>query len=359
MKQTFTKFVFSFLLVISLTVTTHCSNNGITNDNTKGIQRSEIILIADQFARVHWYMSEENIHAGGCATNNNFTSDYPVGPRIGVGYKWSGWEDVEVFLQKIYDGYGTGTGGYVTYERMEISPDCFTGVSCTGLVSKTWRLEKKYTLNYGPTVDAPQFSELTTEISYDELKKGDALINAEHIMLYAYTNRDGVIMVFDSAIRGVSFRSIPWSYLNSKNTIPIKFNYVTENDNEQGTIANPFMIDFTDGQFTHAGNTRNVVSMEFDTYSITPENNETGPECIYQLNINSNVSLNISIIDIKDEGIDNNIYLLTSLDAENYTTNNCIAWGDNNINIQLSEGTYFIVVDSGNNLPGEYVLTIE
>ena len=337
-------------------------NNNPLQNNIGGIggdvTRDEVILLADQFARIHWQMTDENTHAGGCSVRNDFTSQYPVGPRIGMGYKWSGWENIDDFLLRIKEGYGTGTGGYVNYSALGVSPDCFTGVSCTGFVSEVWQLEKKYTLNYGDAVDAPQFREISSQISYNDLKKGDALINSEHIMLYAYTNRSGEIMIFDSSVEGVSFHPVSWSYLNPRNTIPIRYNRIEEVENEQGTTTNPFVINYSGAQFVHEGNTRNVVSMIFDTYSLVPGKGQPGPECIYQLNISSSSSISINVTDIKNENIDNNVFLLTSLDTENYTTIDCIAWGDNSINIELNAGTYYVVVDSGNDLPGEYTLTV-
>lgn len=349
------------LIALLIMGCTSQSNNPIEDNIDEvgsNLTRDKVILLADQFARIHWQMTDENIHASGCAGSNNFTSQYPVGPRIGMGYKWSGWENIDDFMQKIEEGYGTGTGGYVDYSVLGVPLDCFTGVSCTGFVSKVWQLEKKYTLNYGDAVNAPQFQQISSQISYSDLKKGDALINSEHIMLYAYTNRNGTIMIFDSSGEGVLFHPVSWSYLNPRNTIPIRYNRIEEVENEQGTVTNPFVINYSSTQFVHKGNTRNVVSLTFDTYSLIPEKSQLGPECIYQLNINSSSSISINVTDLKHENIDNNIFLLTSLDTENYTTTDCIAWGDHNIDIELNSGTYYVVVDSENDLPGEYILTV-
>ena len=358
MKSLILLYVTFILIHLGCTAPNESSANNQPLITNNSITRSEIILLADTFARVRWTMSQDNVNAGGCASNNNFISQYPVGQRMGMGYKWNGWEDVDDFLDKIASGYGTGTGGYVNYENMGIPNECFTGVSCTGLVSKVWKLETKHTLNYGDAVTTPQFRDRSSEITYEQLQKGDALINSEHIMLYAYTNRDGVIMIFDSSGEGVSFRPVAWSYLNPRNTMPIRYNLVRDDEIVQGTSSNPILINSSDLPFTHDGNTRNVVSMEYDHYSIIPARNEQGPECIYQLNITSSVSIDVSINDLSNEGIDNSIFILTSLSAENFETSNCIAWGDTEINIELNAGTYFIIVDSGNDTPGEYSLSI-
>lgn len=63
------------------------------------VTRSEVILTADKFVRVRWEMKEVN--QTGTTCDGNFKSDYPAGPRIGMGYMWNGWDDTDDFLKKL------------------------------------------------------------------------------------------------------------------------------------------------------------------------------------------------------------------------------------------------------------------
>ncbi|MCP4146483.1 MAG: hypothetical protein GY757_01920, partial [bacterium] len=77
------------------------------NVDGPAVTRSQAVLTADKYARVHWTLKEQNRVACG----GNFVSRYSVGKRIGMAYKWSGWDDIETFLRKVKEGHGAGTGG--------------------------------------------------------------------------------------------------------------------------------------------------------------------------------------------------------------------------------------------------------
>jgi len=200
----------------------------INNVENKGfvdgppVTRSEVILTGDKYARLHWTMTEQNRTGVNC--EGYFTSFYPVGGRIGMGYKWGGWDNIENFIQKIKQGYGTGTGGYVNYQAYSF--ECVVGISCTGFVSRAWRLDYKYTLNYANRPDIERkFSRITKPVAgidfrnhkTENLKKGDVFINEGHIILFVYENRDGYPMIMDSSFEGVRFRHLSWSYLAENN----------------------------------------------------------------------------------------------------------------------------------------------
>ena len=137
-----------------------------------------------------------------------------------MGYKWGGWDTVEDFVDKIEQGYGTGTGGGGNYYRT-FSINEVTGISCTGLVSKAWHLEKKYTLNYSSPTIPRKFQEISHYIenidiknhNIKSLKKGDAFINVHHVILFVYESKDGKLKVIDSSAPGVRFRTIDVAYL--------------------------------------------------------------------------------------------------------------------------------------------------
>lgn len=328
------------------------------------VTRAEAVLTADRFARIRWTMSEQSRR--GVACGDNFFSDYPAGDRIGMGYKWGGWTDIEDFLEKIAAGYGTGTGGYVDYETYPF--DCVVGVSCTGLVSRAWKLNNKYTLCYEDPDIERKFCEITTEIDSIDfaayqtggLKKGDAFINDYHIVLFVYETRGGNPMVIDSSVEGVRFRQMSWRALASSGYIPVRYNNIGDGPPPPGTARRPIVIGEGDLPVEIEGNTRNMVSMEIDYYSAAPAIRQNAPEIIYVLKLSGPRTLTFSINNLKLEGINNDIHLLTSLDLdESRTALDCIARGDYSITEPLDAGTYFIAVDGGNDQPGEYNLTVK
>ena len=334
------------------------------NNNVDGppVTRSEVVLTGDNYTKIHWKMNEKN--RSGTLCERKFTSYYPVGDRIGMGYKWGGWDNIEEFTEKIEQGCGTGTGGNVDYSHIPF--ECVTGISCTGFVSRAWHLDNKYTLNYSNPEIEKKFQEITHNVSgvnfYNQqtsnLKKGDAFINSQHIILFIYETRDGHPMIMDSSFEGVKFRQISWSYLANNGYIAIRYNNINDESNQQGTKQNPIIINSDNFPFTDIGNTRNIISMEFDNYSSSSNKNEQGPEVVYQLQLNSSGTIKINITDSKAEGIDNNVHLLKTLHKEQFKAKDCIASADNNISTSIDSGTYFLIVDSGFDYPGDYTLSI-
>jgi len=359
--------MFLCLLISGCSTRDYASYYSTSGGNADGppVTRSQVILTADKYARLPWFMAEVNRKGKGCG--KGFKSDYPVGPRIGMGYKFGGWDTLDDFLSKIAQGYGTGTGGPITYEHYPF--DCVTGISCTGLVSRAWHLDHKYTLTYPGQSDVPrQFHEITQLIDNADLssrrtsnlKKGDAFINRSHMILYIYESRDKNPMVLHATVKGVIFEKKSWYYLRYKGYIPIRYNNIRDDQNPVGTAYNPIVIDSDRFPYTHNGNTRNVVSMEFDRYATAPNINQEGPETIYQIQLKSSGTVSVQIItEFKEEGIDNDIHLLSSLEkGPESEARDCIVGADRQIEAKLKAGNYYIVVDSGKDLPGEYRLSV-
>ncbi len=351
-----------------------CGDDGATVVDTNGtgdhvgppVTRSEIILTADEYARLHWTMSATN--QTGVSCGGGFSSDYPTGTRIGMGYKWGGWTDIENFLLKIDEGFGTGTGGGAnTYDNYSI--DCVVGVSCTGLVSRAWHLKEKYTLCYADP-DIPRklcdISEDIVDIDFGnhdagDLKKGDAFINVYHTILFVYETRDGNLCIIDSSIEGVRFREVSWEYLNDSGYKAIRYHNIEKDPDPPGTTVNPIPIDSDAFPFVHDGNTRDVVSMVIDRYSVDPGSIQTGPEVIYELRLKNAGAVTIIVSDIKDEGINNDIHLLGSLDVldEVLLATNCLEKADNRMTKELLAGVYYIAIDSSSDTPGEFTLFVD
>jgi hypothetical protein len=358
-------FIFLILLISGCTNNFDaCYSTDSSNVDGLPLTRSQVVLTADKYARVHWFMSKVN--EKGISCGKNFTSDYSIGPRVGMGYKFGGWDSIDVFLSKIAEGYGTGTG-IETYKTIPF--DCVTGISCTGFVSRAWQLNHKYTLIYPNQPDVPrQFNEITRIVKNvnflfqrtTNLRKGDAFLNQSHMILFLYENRDGNPMILHSSVEGVRFEEKSWFELWLHGYIPIRYNNIKDDNNPSGTINNPIVIDSDDFPYVHNGNTRNVVSMEFDRYSAAQSINQQGPETIYKLSINSSGTINIQITDCKNEGIDNDIHLLFSLKKSvKSEALDCFAREDRLIEMYLDAGTYYIVVDSKKDLPGEYRLIVK
>ncbi|MBN2071696.1 MAG: hypothetical protein JW814_09595 [Candidatus Krumholzibacteriota bacterium] len=347
-----------------------CSDEGPLSAGDPGqeiagppVRRSEAVLVADRYARAHWTMTETNRR--GITCGEYFLSEYPVGDRVGVGYKWGGWTDIDEFLARIEEGYGTGTGGYVTYEYYSF--DCVVGVSCTGLVSRAWNLDEKYTLCYDDSTIENKFCEICEEIggidfaSYqtEGLKKGDVFINDTHSILFVYETRNRRPMIIDSTSPGVRFRQLSWIWFASNGYVPIRYNNIVDDLNPAGTIINPEVIEYSELPVEIDGNTRNVVSMEFDYYSTAPAVREVGPEMIYELRLDRGSEVRIHVTEARSEGINNNLHLLSSLALDEGRMGvDCLASHDNTISRSLDSGTYYIIVDSGLDTPGEYILTV-
>ncbi len=327
------------------------------------VTRSQAVLTADRYARAHWTMTVES--RTGVTCNGTFVSNYPVGDRIGVGYKWGGWTELDDFLDRVSRGWATGTGGYITWETIPF--DCVVGVSCTGLVSRAWHLDNKYTLNYDDPEIPRQFGEITHVIEgvdlsarkVSALKKGDALINKYHVVLFVYETIHGMAMIIDSSYPGVRFRPVSWYDLAADGYTAIRYNNIVDDRDPSGTISNPIELEAGGMDLLVGGNTRDFVSLEFHNYSIAPSSRQPGPEMIYALSIPEDGVLDASITQFKEEGIDNDIHLLGSFekDAQGMALD-CLARGDYSIEASVSAGTYYIVIDGRNNTPGEYTLTV-
>ncbi len=327
------------------------------------VTRSEVVLTADRYASVLWTMSEEN--RTGVTCGGTFLSNYPVGDRIGVGYKWGDWTDVDDFLAKIAMGYATGTGGGLTYETVPF--DCVVGVSCTGLVSRAWHLGHKYTLNYADPDIPRKFQEITHVIpgvdigarEVSAIKKGDALINEYHVMLFVYETPDGIPMIIDSSYEGVRFRPVSWGALAAEGYTAIRYNNIVDDDDPPGTALNPIVLELDGRDVTVEGNTRDAVSLEYHRYPAQPVSWQPGPESIYEIVVEAPGRLTASITQDDGEGIDNDLHLLSSLDRDSAgVALDCLAKDDNVIEAVLHSGRWYLVVDSGNNSPGEYALTV-
>ena len=327
------------------------------------VTQSQVVLTADRYARAHWTMTEEN--RTGVTCGGTFISNYHVGDRVGVGYKWGGWTELNEYLDKVSRGWATGTGGGVTYETIPF--DCVVGVSCTGLISRAWHLDNKYTLNYDDPDIPRKFEEITHVIEGVDLaarevngiRKGDVFINKYHVMLFVYETIYGMAMIIDSSYEGVRFRPVSWYDLASDRYTAIRYNNIIEDDDPSGTVSNPIRVPAGPHEISLEGNTRDIVSIEFHSYSIEPSVRQSGPEVVYEMVVKDEGMIEASITQFKHEGIDNDIHLLGSPCVDdNGMALDCVARGDDRIEATVGIGRWYLVIDSRNNSPGEYTLTV-
>lgn len=339
------------------------SDENITAADGPPVTRSQVVLTADGYARAHWTMTTEN--RTGVTCNGTFLSNYQVGDRIGMGYKWGGWTELGEFLDKVSRGWATGTGGGLTWENIPF--DCVVGVSCTGLVSRAWHLDNKYTLNYDDPDIPRKFEEITHLIegidfrtrNVSGLKKGDAFINKYHVVMFLYETIHGLAMIIDSSYNGVRMRPVSWYVFADEGYTAIRYNNIVEDINPPGTVSHPIEIYTGIGEVTLDGNTRDVVSLEFHRYSIAPSLSQAGPEVIYEIFLMNAGTLEASITQFRAEGIDNDIHLLGSLERDQSgMALDCMARGDNRLEAKVDKGLWYLVVDGRNNSPGEYTLTV-
>jgi len=345
---------------------TSCLGTQAGNGDGPPVTRSEAVLTADRYARVRWTLTQDN--QTGYREDRDFKSNYGTGDRIGMAYKWGGWDTVEDFLDKVEKGYGTGTGGGSdVYRRFPKS--AVTGISCTGLVSRAWHLNHKYTLNYNKVFFLRrEFQDITQDVpggnlrsdQLGSIKKGDVLINSGHTMVYLYTGRDGRVRVLHSTTPGVIFQSFDVSELVRNGYKPIRYDNIVETEAPKGTATNPIVLTPGENLQSIEGNTRDVVSMEIDEYSSCSAGSQVGPETIYRYDVTRAGEIEIAVTDFKDEGIDNDVFLLRSIDiGEEHEALDCIAWEDRRIEWSAVPGTYWIVVESGEDTPGGFTLSVK
>jgi len=314
-----------------------------------GLERGAAILIGDTYTREHWSCSAANTTGASQSCPSAYSSFYSVGDYIGVPYKWGGFDSMDQFRDKISQGYGAGS-----YSSDGVL-SCITGVDCSGYVSRCWEQTSKY----GTSTIHGISDELG---STDDMKKADAFNKAgSHIVMLNYYHRDGSPVIMEAAggsFRKALFRKATWTYLNGYK--PIRYENIEDDTNVEGTITNPIIIDSF--PFFNSGNTRNMFSLEIDTYSIKPETMETGPEVIYKFTIDTPGTIDLSVFDIQSEDIDNDIHLLSGLNIDgNKMATEALARDDHNIVMHIEAGTYYIVVDSfsssGNDRPGEFTMS--
>ena len=78
---------------------------------------------------------------------------------------------------------------------------------------------------------------------------------------------------------------------------------------------------------------------EFDSYACKPGSDQSGPERVYRLDVEVSGFLNVAVWD--DDGVDVDVHILSARDPES-----CVARGHHQASVDVSPGTWWVVVDS-------------
>jgi len=124
---------------------------------------------------------------------------------------------------------------------------------------------------------------------------------------------------------------------------------------QDGSRLHPFIID-VNNPYNNSQNTQNSTNLEINSY---PPNtlDESGPEYYYIFKLEQKSKVKAFIDDPEPDDTDIDIHILSSL-----TPLNLIDRGHHDVNVRLSEGVYYLVmdtyVDDGVVLSGNYNLTV-
>ncbi len=120
-----------------------------------------------------------------------------------------------------------------------------------------------------------------------------------------------------------------------------------------GTTGDPFTIDGL--PFTHSSDTAAAGQRDFDVYDgCASDADESGPELIYRLDLETATALHLVVVDSGDVDVD--LHLLRG----EPNTAQCVERNDREIRRTLEPGTWFLIVDSyvagGGEKGGPYLL---
>lgn len=318
------------------------------------VTRSDAVLKGDRYVRTKWTCSNENV-TGDSSCMQGIPNVYSSGnDYTGVAYDWGGHMELETYLSSLAAGYRAGSCSGSSCSQYGVL-DCTVGVDCSGYVSMLWEC------GHNTTSSIPDIS---TVINQNDMKKGDVFNDAgSHVIMYIYTDKStGLPYIMESAGTGTEktvFRRM--SSWPSSSYERRRYDSIEDDLSVDGTIQNPRVISST--PYYDEGNTRNVISLEIDTYACLPETKEFGPEVVYRIDLPTAGDLTATVTDNQSENIDCDIHLLSSLTIDgNRMAVDAIARDDHTVTRTLSPGTYYIVVDTYTgsvDLPGEYTLSVD
>jgi len=306
----------------------------------RGISREEVLVRAQTYCYHPWHCSSKNLTAS-CL--GSYQSAYVPGDYFGLPYDWGGYVTMFQFDDGIENGYGAGS-----YSEHGVL-GCTVGVDCSGFVSKVWDVG-----HYGTST----IEGVSHEITFGQVENGDAFnVPGYHIVLFGGEMADGWPIFYEAIGYNAQINATA-GWANVDGFQPIRLDTIQDYSpgSDLGTVVNPIQV----GKFpfVHDGDTTKSLSDLFDYYGADTSKKESGPEVIYQLEIDSPGKLTVSVQD--GPGVDIDVHVCSALD-----TYHCIARHDSLIEkSNLPCGTWYVIADtwcnsSDTEFPGPYTLTIE
>ena len=128
-------------------------------------------------------------------------------------------------------------------------------------------------------------------------------------------------------------------------------------DEPDGSHACPYLIESLPA--TLYGDTSESTQKIFDSYNCEPSTDESGPEIVYVLPMESSGTLQAEIFVDDEDSVDPDIHLLEGDDADA-----CRARGHQSIEVEVWPGRYILIVDTwvdeaGREYPGPYRLELD
>jgi hypothetical protein len=172
--------------------------------------RDQILEIANEGYRLHWYCSASSIYTG--VTNAKCPYSTP-GWQDGISYKWGGYDTRDSFWQAV-----VVNGGWAGDTNSAATVSGTYGDDCSGYLSRTWRSGRYSTSN---------LSSVSTQGTYALIAPGDAMNDAgSHVRLFEKYTGTNLIQLFECTT-GVSPGRVTRRVLSTNTTyLPMRYNYV-------------------------------------------------------------------------------------------------------------------------------------
>jgi hypothetical protein len=195
-----------FSLLFAITVFSGCilKNEPVIANS---VTRKQTIKTALAYSKMGWKPSEKNVfHANDANEILVHTPDAslpkykfnhgwwkPNEKQKGMPYKWGGFDTPKSFVKNIKQGMFAGDiGGPLKQQGGDsVVSKYATGIDCSGYVSRCWKLPRPYSTRELPAI--------TDSINWKDLKPGDILIGAGHVVLFSSWGKSrNVILVYEA-----------------------------------------------------------------------------------------------------------------------------------------------------------------
>lgn len=176
--------------------------------------RDEVVAYARRYIGLSWVARPDHVFHGldrrgtrvDTPDEHYLRNGWKLGENVGVPYCWGGFDTPEQFLRKLD---GDWPAGHAVRTRSDRASWYTAGIDCSGLISRSWGLPRKYTTREFPTI-AARLVHATDLLPGDILDKPDG-----HAMLFESftdTARTQVRVVEAGAWNGRAWRVVESDY---------------------------------------------------------------------------------------------------------------------------------------------------